>query len=255
MQTFTQIPVVAALITATAAFVGVMLAQVISHWFTVRREDRKAHREVHEKFFAPIIYDIFLFLEASTHYRFAATVVRGSPERLRNNVISHVGTHLSFASPRLISAYYELKRGAYIRDDMSDDRDARILISFFYTIVDEVARTARLIGNLEDRQLDEVLYFRNLFHIWQICARFHCVAAGNALLKHHWLFDKKKMGRRFRRRLRAWEYRSSGKGENPSDLGEQFVSYVMGFLAYDESAFMTLRDAVARAGVAIKPVV
>lgn len=243
MQIDIRIPLVAALITASAAFLGAVLAQVLSHWFTIRREERKFQREIYERLFAPVIFDAFLFLDASTHFRASDDVIPGSTDKLRDKVVSHVGEHITLASPRLIAAYYDTKRREYIDDDGSGYAYEIADTSFFYTLVDEFARLVRRIGIFERRQRKEVAYYRDLYLIWRIAAQLHHSDANRTLLCYKWLFDRKKMGRRFRRRLEAWDREAHRRGEGWSKLAGQFDAFVIRSLARDEKARDILSDA------------
>ncbi|HEX8451469.1 MAG TPA: hypothetical protein VF647_05185 [Longimicrobium sp.] len=193
-------PVTIALITAGAAFSAAVLAQLLAHVFTVRRERRADARAVYQKLYAPIIFEVFLYLDANRAYD-AQDVVSGSAERLLERIDVHVADHLSVASPRLIEAYYQTRRHRFLDDDMRGYGQEIALRRFLTVLVEEFLSTARRIGFLGSDQRRQVERTAMIFTIWETASRVYGDDRSNLVLRHLWLLEERKTGWWFRRRL------------------------------------------------------
>ncbi len=236
---------ITALITASTAFFGAIFAQTVSHWFAVARDDRKYRQDVYEKLFAPIIFDLFLFLDASTHFRRGHDVPQDSPGKLRTRVVTHVEQHLSLATPRLIAAFYGTKRQEYIDDDESDYAGVSEQIEFFYVLVDEFYPLAKQIGILRGAPLKEVRRYRNLYLIWLISAKLHYSEQADVLLTHKWLLDTNRIGWHFDRRLEATLERARSRRFGWEDQVQEFEQLIIDRLAENPEAKSILMEVVA----------
>lgn len=242
-----------ALITASAAFSGAVLAQVLSHVFAIRREDRQHLREVYQKLYAPVIFDIFLFLDARSHYTAGHDVVPGSTEALLSKVLSHVSANLTYASPRIISAYHKVKRHEVIDDDMSGYGEEVAIVTFFYSFVDEFSKLLERLALVTEAEQQEIDYRRDLYHIWKLSVKLHRSDRSEVLLRHTWLLDPAKMNGRFRKQLAQWERSQPQTGESWGDYAEQFDEFVIGKLARDLDATKILAEAYASSGYPLAP--
>lgn len=237
-----------ALVTAGAAFLGAVLAQVLSHLFALRRENRQHLREAYQKLYAPVISDVFLFLEARTHYRPAHDILPGSVEKLLARILSHVGASLTFGSPRLVALYHGVNRYDVIDDDMTGYGKDIAVVTFLFAFVDEYAQVMRKLKAASKAELQAIDRKRDLYHIWKISTELHLSERSEVLLRHSWLLDLARIDRRFRRQLFRWERVQPGPGESCPDVARRFDQFVIGRLARDRDALRLLREGFRDAG-------
>lgn len=113
---------------ASFAFLGAIIAQIVSHCFALKRENIKYRKEIYQELFAPKLYKALLYLKIRTWYH--GHDLNCSDEDINNlkeDIIKHIGDHIGYANPNLILKYNEV-----ISHDYFDDASA------FYHKVDEL---------------------------------------------------------------------------------------------------------------------
>jgi hypothetical protein len=113
----TYIPLVSVIIGAFIGAMAAILAQLVSHYFTKRRESDKYNKEIYQKLYAPILLDIYAFYDIKTNFRRGHDINDWiNEDDIRNKIITHIGTNLMYAEPVLISAFHEVKKYEYYED-------------------------------------------------------------------------------------------------------------------------------------------
>jgi hypothetical protein len=227
-----DIPVVTALITASATFLVGIFAQLASHNLSIRREDRKHRWEVYHTLFAPILFDCYVYFDAATHYRSSHDVVRGSEAKLRTRILTHVGEHLASAPPRLIAAYYRLKRLDYIDEDMSGFTQRVVGVAFFATLVDEAYRLIRALPTFGKEEREELGHYRSLYRIWEIERKLN-EDKMDLLIRHKWYFARSRLTSRLYRKLTRFDRSLGPHREFGDDEADRFAHFLAEHLIPD----------------------
>lgn len=84
------------LITVSAAFSGALIAQVISHSFSVSREKKKDQREIYQNLFAPIIPEVFVYIDSKTYFHGGSKKINVNEEEFKTHTIEHISNNLKY---------------------------------------------------------------------------------------------------------------------------------------------------------------
>jgi hypothetical protein len=98
----------AAVIAAAVSLAVAILTQVVAHSLTQRRETQKFYNEVYQKLLAPVISDVFLYIDLVTNFRRG---LGSSPEKelaVKDQAIEAIKPNLMYGSPKLITAYHQI---------------------------------------------------------------------------------------------------------------------------------------------------
>ncbi|WP_134687527.1 hypothetical protein [Brevibacillus migulae] len=161
-----------ALIGATIGFVGAITAQIVSHFFTQRRETQKFNKEIYQNLFAPVLLDVYSYLDIVTHFRKHHDLKYGVNESdFRDKIINHIGTNLKYASPNLILSYEAVLRNDYEEDFsgyLSSISDLDLMLQFLDDLYELNQRT-KLFDEAKTRKVNQ---YRVLYLIWVFLARY-----------------------------------------------------------------------------------
>lgn len=146
-----------AIITGSAALLGAVLAQILSHWFTIRRENNKYYREVYQNLLSPILLDIYYYFEIATHFRKGHDTKDGINEDiLIQNVINHIQKNIKYANPKLISAFERYKGFGYF-EDLSGLFQESSKLDLIIAILDQAILLSRKVDLFEKEQRNKLL--------------------------------------------------------------------------------------------------
>lgn len=159
----TETAIIAAIIAAGAALSVSILNNIITLSNTIisqrlaqRREVQKYYDEVYKELFAPIISDIFLYIDM-------ASIPMGAPSieqqiEVKDRSIDFIKGKLVYASPRLMSAYHKIKSSAISDERGGNPTDAEIgfLHDFIEEYIDVIAKTSIYANKNSVKQIHSV---------------------------------------------------------------------------------------------------
>ncbi|MCK9858205.1 hypothetical protein [Paenibacillus sp. ATY16] len=196
-------------ITATAtlfgAFVGAAVAQLISHRLTVKRELQKSNKEVYQKLYAPILLDIYAYIDISSHFRRNHDINLGVREEdILDKIKKHIGDNLIYASPKLIDHYSTVK-SFYYQDDLS---------GFHYIIHDielielsllELRKISKSIKFFDKSTLRRIEGLLVLYRIWAILVEYcNNLSDASSILAYKFYYDEKKLTYKTYKKIRKY---------------------------------------------------
>ncbi|WP_191556436.1 hypothetical protein [Metabacillus idriensis] len=170
MDIFSWIPIeyIPVVITASAtligAFFGAGIAQYFSHHLTKEREKTSSNRNNYQKLYSPILLKIFMFYRVSTHYRKGHDILPNvNEEEILKEIVDHIGSNLMYATPRIISDYYNVERYKY-EDDDSGFYKEKYTLKLIENFLNEICKFK--IFSKENKKL--IREYRLKYLIWRI---------------------------------------------------------------------------------------
>ncbi|MCR8633916.1 hypothetical protein [Paenibacillus radicis (ex Xue et al. 2023)] len=133
-------PYIAAIITASAAFIAAVIAQIISHWLTKRRENHKYYKEVYQKLYAPILFELYIYIDVRTAFRRSNDIKVGiDVDQVKQKIFTHISENLMFATPQVISALHNVRFYDY-HLDLRGNKQIIYEIVLFWHMLDQLLK-------------------------------------------------------------------------------------------------------------------
>ncbi|NQX66667.1 hypothetical protein HQN90_11065 [Paenibacillus alba] len=162
-------PYIAAIITASAAFVAAVAAQMLSHWLTKKRENHKYNKEVYQKLYAPILFELYVFFDVRTAFR-RAHDIKGDVDvnEIKSKIVKHIAANQMYSSPRIISALHRVRHFDYHEDLQVGNLQNIAEIELLWCMLDQLVNLNET-TNLFDRENKDIL-MKYSFHyiLWTI---------------------------------------------------------------------------------------
>jgi len=226
-----QTVLITTIIAATAAFVGAIFAEIVSHSLALYREDKLYNREVYQKLYAPILLDVYIYFEMRTGFRRGHDVNPKEERKIYEKIKEHFSNSLMFAGPKFISAYHNSQQ-VRIGDEtgfMSELYEVELLLIF----LDELHVLAKH-NKIFDKSVHlQITHYRALFRIWLIAgSMLTSETLGAMFLRHKWQFNYQSLTERFYHQLRKYDGERFSFGK-PSRY-EDFTKFVLTKLLKDK---------------------
>ncbi|KPV56019.1 hypothetical protein QJ48_29795, partial [Paenibacillus sp. A3] len=180
--------------TLIGAFFGAMTAQYISHLFTVRRDNQKTAKEIYQKLYAPILLDIYAYLDISSHFRRGHDIKFGVREDdILVKIKEHVGTNLIYASPKLIDKYSTVW-SFYYQDDLSGFSNKIQDLELIELLLLELRMLSKKIKFFDKQTMKKIDQMLVLYRVWSILIRYyHGSYQASATLSYKFYYDRNKL--------------------------------------------------------------
>ncbi|MFZ2539946.1 MAG: hypothetical protein WAX04_13785 [Oscillospiraceae bacterium] len=192
----------ASIYVAIMAFIGASIAQIVAHCLTMNRERKKWYRETYQKLFAPIISEVYNFIEIRTHFRKGHDVEQCVDDNLiKMNIIKHIGGNIMYADPDLINSY---QRHSYRKmvpgfRMSSEIYDLELILSF----LDNLYSVVKKLRIFDKETICILNKYRVLYLIW-INAFYLFEDNGRTIefMKYKFYFNTEMFTDRYYRKLR-----------------------------------------------------
>ena len=120
-KTTTDITSYIPIITGLFALSGALFAQIIAHRFAISRDNNKFNKEVLQKLYLPILFDIYMYLDISTPRKRSAEIKYDlrddkSITEVGDKIVNHISNNIMYASNNLINSYHDFKTHYYKTD-------------------------------------------------------------------------------------------------------------------------------------------
>jgi hypothetical protein len=76
---------------------------VISHSFSVCREEKKEQRTIYQNLFAPIIPEVFIYIDSKTYFHGGSKKENVNEEEFKTHILEHISKNLKYASPTILN--------------------------------------------------------------------------------------------------------------------------------------------------------
>ncbi len=180
-------------ILAASAFAGAAGAQLVAHTLTERREERRYVREAYQNLFAPVLLDIFRYLDNVTDIQERqASGAEQSRRQSFTRIATQIEHNLMYAGPRIISAIHEVRRHqTWDETGFELDVGRMRLLADTLDELHELTRRSRIFMPKLARQLSQ---YRVLCILLLIATRLlRSPIKAEMLLCHKWVFDYARM--------------------------------------------------------------
>ena len=189
-----QPAIITATATLTGAFLGATFAQLISHLLSNKRENLKNYKEVYQKLFAPVLIDIYSYLDICTHNRRTDDLKFDIDEDvILKKIICHIGNNLMFASPNIISNYNKVRISEFEEDfsgfifKVNELNLIEIFLLDLYNCGDEVGFLNK---DTKKQLIKYILYYK----LWSFFTCFFCdFKKSSSLLRYKYYFYDRKL--------------------------------------------------------------
>ncbi|RAW19275.1 hypothetical protein DC345_00355 [Paenibacillus taichungensis] len=200
------------LIGATIGASAALTAQIVSHWFTRRRENEKYIREIYQKLYAPIIMDIFAYFDIKTNYRRGHDIKDDvNEDEIKNKIIDNIGNNLMYANPRILNYYYSTKKNDYY-EDFSDGLSHLSELNLFLVILDELTQHARKMKLFDSTFKKEIIKYKVLYLLWTASLNYYNNSnLAFQFMSHNFYFDKNYSKQKVYKRMNNLLYRTRFK--------------------------------------------
>lgn len=121
-----------AIFTATVAFVAAMLAQLLSHNLTRRRENIKDKKIVVQELVLPVLNDVILYIDTEMDFRKGHDV---EVEIDSKEIIRKISNNVKYGNSKLINAIFKYKQSVTFFDGRGGN-ERRQTYSVFYFFLD-----------------------------------------------------------------------------------------------------------------------
>ncbi|RAS75226.1 hypothetical protein [Priestia endophytica] len=146
------------------AFVGAVIAQVLSHWFSVRREKSKSNKEIYQEFVYPFLTEVILFYETETDFRRGHDVEKEIPI---SGVIEKMSKKISYGNTKLMSAFHSYKSSSYFFDGRGYGQE-RELIKLLFWYLDCVVNVLNKLPKKDKETIHKVKDIQKHYGIWYL---------------------------------------------------------------------------------------
>lgn len=219
-----NIPIFPSIITASAGFIAAVIAQFISHQLTKKREMNKSNKEIYQKLYSSIIYDIYKYLDARTLFRRSMEIKSGiNIHEIQKNIEENVHNNLMFANPQIISAYHSRREYEY-RTDFSSYQEELSSVKLYWVLLNELYNLHKKTELFDKPNTDKLIYYCSIFLIWIIISEIAGENQYNVISYKH-AFEKEKINEKYYRMLRK-DYKKSDTRDKLISVAEQYIKVI-----------------------------
>ncbi|MEK5056031.1 hypothetical protein MHH96_21825 [Niallia sp. FSL K6-0212] len=115
-----------------SAFIGAIVAQVLSHWFSLKREKEKEAKTIYQEIIAPNLYEILSLLETQIKIPYKKGYVVEKKIDIQN-IITNISIKISYGNSKLMSSVLKHNSLVAVFDEKEKEIEAsRLSICFFF---------------------------------------------------------------------------------------------------------------------------
>lgn len=176
---------------AIISTIATCLAVVVALGLPIYRDRQRNNKEIFQQFYVPILDQIFLYLDISTAWRRHDIRDDVDEQELADGINKQIESKLMYATASIFSMYRAVKHYEYFEDNAGFVYKIR-LVELLSTILSELMKLAGKIAILDKGSIDNIGYYKRLYHIWAILAEdLNSVEAGARVLACRWYSDSK----------------------------------------------------------------
>ncbi|MFD0694977.1 hypothetical protein ACFQZT_12795 [Paenibacillus sp. GCM10027628] len=192
-------PYTSAIITASTAFIAAVIAQIISHWLTKKRENHKYNKEVYQKLYAPILFELYVYLDVRTAFRRVHDIKPGIEiSEIKENILNHINTNLMYATPQIISAFHNVKYYDYHEDLRVGNLQVIAEIELFWCMLDQLFRLNEKTKLFDRNNKDTLVKYNFHYILWTVISILRGEDAFDILSYKHVLKFHKPIGKLYK---------------------------------------------------------
>ncbi|GIN91895.1 hypothetical protein J22TS1_29460 [Siminovitchia terrae] len=178
--------------TVIGAFFGACFAQFFSHRLTLKREKEKDFRINYQKLFAPILLKLYFYLDVATAFRKGHDITEdANEEAILKGIIDHVGQNLMYASPRIITAYHDVKKY-----DVYEDFKGKAVEEASLKLIEDLLFELTKHKGFDKNTEKTIRTYRTLYLIWRILSIRHSYNTAVEIMQWKHYFDYRKLGKK-----------------------------------------------------------
>ena len=175
-----------AIITASIALLAAIGAQMLSHWFTLRRERKKDAKKTYQEFIYPFLNDILLFVNTETDFRKDHDVEIPINS---DGLIKQIEKKISLGNSKLLNAIYFYRHSITFFDGRGMSRDVSIL-NIFFEFLSYSNEILKHTGDANNDILVNIKETQKLYGIWSVLTNIYGFETSSDILRWKWLWSK-----------------------------------------------------------------
>lgn len=147
--------------------IAALLAQVAAHLFTLWREHIKSRREIYQNLYAPIIADVFAYINSKVIIYGGNKKESINTEEFKEKVIKHLESNSKYASRNLVENLNEISKYKYLDDLTGFVKEHKELI-LLHTFINEYRKSVITLKVASKDYLNEIIEVQMGYLLW-IC--------------------------------------------------------------------------------------
>jgi len=175
--------------TLSGAFLGASIAQYVSHRLALKRENKKYYIDAYQKFYSPIIFDIYSYIDKKTAFGRSNLKVNFDENVVKDKILGHIGNNIMYATPDIIKAYNKVRIYSF-RDDFSGFIYYVDVFMLFETFLNGFRNLLDKTKIYDKEAYSIVVKYSLLYNLWYIYIHyFHGFPAATNLLTYKYYFS------------------------------------------------------------------
>ncbi|WP_416434088.1 hypothetical protein [Priestia megaterium] len=168
-----------------SAFVGAIVAQLLSHWYSLKREKRKEAKEIYQNFIYPNLTDVILLHKTETDFRKGHDVENFvNRELLMENISANIG----YGDENLITAILKYRSANTFFDGQGHQKDAKTLNVLFWFLDYSIAILKKIKIDREEL-MEELKLSQKYYGIWCILTEIYGFEDAIQILSWSWIWS------------------------------------------------------------------
>jgi hypothetical protein len=195
------------IIIALIAFIAGAITQWLSHRFTQSRESQKYYVEVYQKLYAPILTDIFRYIEMRTHFKRGWDTNTIEEQKIYDKILKHISDNLIYASPTLVASYHTMEVQSWESEaGFSPPMQFIPLVVTFINELEYVMNKAGMSSRYSNKENNTLIKYKILYSLWDILMRNgQEFESAIDILSVKFFFNESKMSERNYKSLRKYK--------------------------------------------------
>lgn len=152
--------------------IAALLAQIAAHLFTLWREHIKNRKEIYQNLYAPIITDVFAYINSEVIFYGGNKKENINTEQFKGKVIKHLESNSKYASRNLIESLNEISKYKYLDDLTGFMKEHKELI-LLHTFINEYRKFVIALKVASKDYLNEIIEVQMGYLLW-ICVGQLC---------------------------------------------------------------------------------
>ncbi|MGR6338162.1 hypothetical protein ACU5CE_09935 [Priestia megaterium] len=146
------------------AFIGAVIAQVLSHVFSIVRENNTYNKKVYQEFIYPFVTDVVLFYKTETNFRKGHDVEK---EIDLEKLIEDMSEKISYGNMKLMSAIYHYQSSSHFFDGRGGTQERERLKVFFWYL-DYTVYILNKLPKKDNEMIEEIINVQKHYAIWYL---------------------------------------------------------------------------------------
>lgn len=147
-----------------SAFIGAVIAQILSHWFSLRREKEKEAKTIYQELISHNLNEIIFYLEIETNFIQEHSVMKHIDSE---SILNDISSKISYGNVKLMKSILDYKKSLIFIDSRGYEQNTSIFRVFFY-FLDYALVILKKSKIKDDKLYEEIIKSQKLYGIWTL---------------------------------------------------------------------------------------